>query len=151
MGTGVQLFGGMAVGAVKELPTPNCYHQKISELKGSSRLVVFQSFLTHLQQHGAHDLTRQHITLFYTSVRISQSWGAWVARSVKHPTPAQVMISRLMSSSPMSGSVLAAQSLEPASCSVSPPLSFSLSAPLPHLHAHTRALFLSQKANQPCL
>ena len=42
-----------------------------------------------------------------------------MAQSVKHPTSAQVMISRFM------GSVLTAQSLEPASDSVSP----SLSAP----------------------
>ena len=54
--------------------------------------------------------------------------GAWVARSVKRPTLAQVMISRSVSSSPASGSVLTAQSLEPASDSVSP----SLSTP-PHL------------------
>ena len=53
--------------------------------------------------------------------------GAWVAQSVKTPTSAQVMISRLMSLSPMSGSVLIAQSMEPASGSVSP----SLSAPPP--------------------
>ena len=52
-------------------------------------------------------------------------WGAWVAQSVEHPTLAQVMISRLVSSSPTSGSVLTAQSLEPASDSVSS----SLSAP----------------------
>ena len=53
--------------------------------------------------------------------------GAWVAQSVKHPTLAQVMISWLVGSSPTSGSVLTAQSLEPASNSVSP----SLSAPPP--------------------
>ena len=47
--------------------------------------------------------------------------------SVKRPTSAQVMISRFVSSSPASGSVLTAQSLEPASDSVSP----SLSAPPP--------------------
>ena len=52
-------------------------------------------------------------------------WGAWVAQSVKHPTSAQVMISQSMSSSPASGSVLTAQSLEPASVSVSPSLSVS--------------------------
>ena len=52
-------------------------------------------------------------------------WGAWVAQSVKQPTSAQVMISRSLSSSPASGSVLTAQSLEPVSDSVSP----SLSAP----------------------
>ena len=49
--------------------------------------------------------------------------GAWVAQSVEHPTSAQVMISRLASSSPRSGSVLTAQSLEPALDSVSPSLS----------------------------
>ena len=49
--------------------------------------------------------------------------GAWVAQSVKRPTLAQVVISRLMGSSPASGSVLTAQSLEPASDSVSPSLS----------------------------
>ena len=52
-------------------------------------------------------------------------WGIWVAQSVEHLTSAQVMISQFVSSSPVSGSVLTAQSLEPASDSVSP----SLSAP----------------------
>ena len=51
--------------------------------------------------------------------------GAWVAQSVKHPTSAQVVISQLVGSSPVSGSMLTAQSLEPALDSVSP----SLSAP----------------------
>ena len=55
--------------------------------------------------------------------------GAWVARSVEHPTLAQVMISQSMGASPLSGSVLTAQSLEPVSDSVSP----SLSVP-PPLH-----------------
>ena len=50
-----------------------------------------------------------------------------MAQSVKRPTSAQVTISRSMSSGPMSGSVLTAQSPEPASDSVSP----SLSAPPP--------------------
>ena len=49
--------------------------------------------------------------------------GTWVAQWVEHLTSAQVMISLLMSSSPASGSVLTAQSLEPASDSVSPSLS----------------------------
>ena len=52
-------------------------------------------------------------------------WGAWVAQSVERPTSAQVVISRSVSSSPASGSVLTAQSLEPASDSVSS----SVSAP----------------------
>ena len=46
-----------------------------------------------------------------------------MSRSVKHPASAQVMISRSMSSGPVSGSVLTAQSLEPVSDSVSPSLS----------------------------
>ena len=49
----------------------------------------------------------------------------WVTQSVERLTSAQVMISRSVSSSPVSGSVLTARSLEPASDSVSP----SLSAP----------------------
>uniref|UniRef100_A0A667G961 Adaptor protein, phosphotyrosine interacting with PH domain and leucine zipper 2 n=1 Tax=Lynx canadensis TaxID=61383 RepID=A0A667G961_LYNCA len=46
-------------------------------------------------------------------------WGAWVAQSVKRPTSPQDMMSRFVSLSPASGSVLSAQSLEPASDSVS--------------------------------
>ena len=46
-----------------------------------------------------------------------------MAQSVKHLTLAQAMISQFVSSSPMLGSVLTAQSLEPASDSVSPSLS----------------------------
>ena len=42
-------------------------------------------------------------------------WGAWVVQLVERPTSAQVMISRF-------GSTLTAQSLEPASDSVSPSL-----------------------------
>ena len=53
--------------------------------------------------------------------------GAWVAQSVKRPTLAQVMISQFVGSSPASGSVLTAWSLEPAYDSVSP----SLSLPFP--------------------
>ena len=49
--------------------------------------------------------------------------GAWVAQSVKRPTSAQVTASQFVSSSPVSASVLTAQSLEPASDSVSLPLS----------------------------
>ena len=53
----------------------------------------------------------------------NNSRGTWVAQSVKRPTSAQVMISWSVGSSPASGSVLTAQSLEPVSDSVSPPLS----------------------------
>ena len=51
--------------------------------------------------------------------------GRLVAQWVKRPTLAQVTISRFVNSSPTSGSVLTAQSLKPASDSVSA----SLSAP----------------------
>ena len=62
-----------------------------------------------------------------------------MAQSVERPTLAQVMISRSVGSSPTSGSVLTAQSLEPASDSVSA----SLSAP--PLLVHALSLSLSQK------
>ena len=64
-------------------------------------------------------------------------WGAWVAQSVERPTSAQVTISHSVSSSPTSGYGPMAQSLEPASDSVSP----SLSAPPPFM----LCLSLSQK------
>ena len=50
-----------------------------------------------------------------------------MAQSFGHPTSAQIMISWFVSSSPTLGSVLTAQSLEPASDSVFP----SFSAPHP--------------------
>ena len=53
--------------------------------------------------------------------------GAWVAQSVKHPTSAQVMISQFVGSSPVSGSVPTARSLQPAPHSVSLSLSLPLS------------------------
>ena len=62
---------------------------------------------------------------------------AWVAQSVKCQTLAQVMISQFVSSSPTLGSVLTAQSLEPASDSLSP----SLFAPPPLV----LCVYLSQK------
>ena len=71
------------------------------------------------------------------ALRNCHSRGAWVAQSFKRPTLAQVTISRFAGSSPASGSVLTARSLEPASDSVSPSLSVPL---LPML-----CLSLSQK------
>ena len=56
------------------------------------------------------------------SPKNNEERGTWVAQSVKHPTLAQVMISWFTSLGPVLGSVLTAQSLEPASDSVSPPL-----------------------------
>ena len=67
--------------------------------------------------------------------------GAWVAQSVERLTSAQVMISRSVSSSPASGSVFTAQTLEPASDSVSP----SLSAPPLLVRSLSLSLSLSLK------
>ena len=69
--------------------------------------------------------------------------GTWVAQLVMHPILAQVLISLFMGLSPAPSSELTAQSLEPASDSLSPSLSLSLSlCPTP---AHTLSLPLSQK------
>ena len=62
-----------------------------------------------------------YILCIYVYLHQRKKWGgAWVAQSVKRLTSAQVMVSRFMGSSPTSGSVLTARSLEPASDSVSP-------------------------------
>ena len=85
-------------------------------------------------------ISDRKFSLFYVDIIIAIIeivLGHLVAQSVEHPTSAPVMISRFMGSSPTLGSVLTAQSLEPASDSVSP----SLSAP-PLLML---CLFLSQK------
>ena len=66
-------------------------------------------------------------------------WGTWVAQSVKHLISAQVMILHFVGWSPASGSVLTAQSLEPALDSVSPSLS------VPPLLTLCLSLSLSQK------
>ena len=67
----------------------------------------------------------RHSMSMNDSKKCQEYQGAWVAPLVKRPTLARVMISQFVGSSPASGSVLTAQSLEPASDSVSP----SLSAP----------------------
>ena len=61
-----------------------------------------------------------------TLLDLIDSRGAWVAQSVQHPTSTQVMITNLVSPSSAAGSMLTAQSLEPASDSRSPPLSLPL-------------------------
>ena len=71
----------------------------------------------------------------YTPIKKQSYWDAWVAQSVKHPALAQVMISRFMSSSPASGSLLAAWSPLQVLC---PSLSL---CPSPYSHL----LSLSQK------
>ena len=77
-----------------------------------------------------------------------QGGGAWVAQLVKWPTLAQVTILQFTGSSPSSGSVLTAQSLEPALDSVSPyssgppPLTLSLS------NKHLKKIFLMKIQKQ---
>ena len=71
---------------------------------------------THFRMHV------QGLSLGTQQIKI-KSRGTWVAQSVGCPTSALVTISRLMGSSPTSGSVPTAQSLEPASDSVSLSLS----------------------------
>ena len=63
-----------------------------------------------------------------------------MAQSVKRLTSAQITILRFVGSSPALGSILTAQSLEPASDSVSPSLS-----DLSPTQALARSLSLSQK------
>ena len=70
-------------------------------------------------------------------------WGAWVAQLVKRLTSAQVVISWFVGSSPVSGSVLTAQSLEPASDSVS--LSASLLAHILSLSLKNKEIFKKKK------
>ena len=74
-----------------------------------------------------------------THLNQAVSRDTWVAQSVKRPTSAQVMISWFVGLSPVLGSVLTAQSLEPASDSVSP----SLSAPPPLVLSFSLSLSLS--------
>ena len=73
-----------------------------------------------------HSCKSMKLTVSFSLSRsIESPWGAWVAQSVGHLTSVQVMMSQFMGSSPTSGSMLTAQSLEPDSDSVFP----SLSAP----------------------
>ena len=75
----------------------------------------------------------------------SSRQGAWVAQSVKRLTLAQVVVSWFMSPNPTWGSVLTAQSLEPASDSVSPSLPFlcscSVSLSLSKINKHLKTNF----------
>ena len=73
------------------------------------------------------------------NLKWTPEWGAWMTQSVKHLISAQVMISRFVGSSPASGSVLTAGSLEPALDSV------CLSLPLPCSCSLSHVLSLSLK------
>ena len=72
--------------------------------------------------------------------------GTWVVQSVELPPSAQITISWSMSSSPTSGSMLTAQSLEPVLDSVSPLSAFppacslSLSLSFSKINKHQKIL-----------
>ena len=67
--------------------------------------------------------THTVVAYFFIKKNFGVGGGVWVAQSVKHPTLAQVTVSRSVCSSPESVSGLTARSLEPVSDSVSPSLS----------------------------
>ena len=71
---------------------------------------------------GQAIIPHKEVPSFNTETKQKIPRGTWGAQSVKRPASAQVTVSRLVSSSPASGSGPMAQSLEPASDSVSPSL-----------------------------
>ncbi|KAF0872644.1 MYCD protein, partial [Crocuta crocuta] len=108
--------GQTGVSPLKPGPLPsNLDDLKVEDLKHTA-LVQLNCAV----RQGTEILETKHL-------RKAGAGGTWVAQLVKHLTSAQVMISQFLSSSPASGSVLTARSLEPVSDSVSP----SLSLPLP--------------------
>ena len=101
---------------------------KDCKLAAKMRLVWSAGHLKQKIEPAFENLDRSHKKAdFWLPLKAQKIWGAWGAQSVERPTSAEVMISRSVSSSPASGSVLTARSLEPASDSVSP----FLSAPPP--------------------
>ena len=86
---------------------------------------VLQRFPSCITQSIHRGLIYEWRSLVQSSLLKLVNKGIWVAQSVECPTLAPVMISWFVGLSPASGSLLTAQSLEPASDSVSP----SLSAP----------------------
>ena len=96
-------------------------------LHGEALFITAARDLDHINYSILHSEHQQQFLWLYASHKSYNVWGAWVALSVERLTLGQVMISRFTSSSPASGSLLTAQSLEPASDSASPYLSASLS------------------------
>ena len=115
-------------------PSSECLISVVMSLPNFLFLLLYvfcffaKTFYFSISFKGVHDNLLQNCDM-----------GTWVAQLVKHPTPAQVMTSQFVSSSPVSGSVLTAHSLEPASGSVSPSL-----CPSP-AHTLSVCLSLSQK------
>ena len=72
-------------------------------------------------------LSSLNLWLVLSGALENDDWLGLLGVSVEHLTLAQVMISRFVGLSPMPGSVLMAQSLEPASWILGLPLSLPLS------------------------
>ena len=107
-------------------------NKKHPNRQGGSQTFIFTDDMI-LYVENPKNSTKKLLELIYEfSKKDTKSLyiGTWVAQSVERQTSAQIIISQFVGSSPTSGSVLTAQSLEPASDSVSP----SLSA-LPHSHS----------------
>ena len=119
--------------------SPIRYYKKLIQVLSAliRTLLIFMDFKDFCRAIWA----KKHITFMK-----EKSQGTWVAQLVKRLTSAQVMISWVMSSSPVLWSVLTAQSLEPASDSLSPSLSAPpLLMPCPFLIPPSLSLSLSQK------
>ena len=108
------------------LPRADNYIQDIN-----AATALFQSLERPSRSATQHLLPHWRKSL---SLIVAPYWGSWVAQSVELLTLAQVTILRFVSWSPASGSVLTAQSLEPASDSL------CLSLPLPHSCARSLSL-----------
>ena len=94
------------------------FRKGIHPIGSNTRRVGLERHLWELNRHA-------NTSTFSRLKNPHMLWAAWVAQSVERPTSAQGMIPQFVGSSPASGSVLTARSLEPASDSASP----SLSAP----------------------
>ena len=147
MATSVQ--GSMLLPMAGNGGTQQAHLLNHSSSVGASRLQVFETYVLATQKlwifkklfqeveggrnyrkvdfnqiQGILSNNQYYLKARWTSFRNGEQFrGTWVVQSVEDPTLAQVMISQFMSSSPASGSVLTAQSLEPALDSVSPPVS----------------------------
>ena len=98
---------------------PSC----VSLIKGRTRQRRYTREFCH--DRGGRQIKMGKPVKLRISLNIGKSrMPGWLS-----PTLARVMISWFVGSSPISGSVLTAQSLEPASDSVSPSLSLPLSRP----------------------
>ena len=119
----------------------DCPFGKLSYLSNSSLLIktcfkTLAVLCSLMLKFTSRHMPNPKQFLFFKTIQ-----GTWVAQSVKHLTSVQVMISRFMSSSPVSGSVLTVQSLLGI-------LFHSLSAPLLFLYAHMLARSLSLKISK---